>query len=168
MGSPCLLLEYVCCAPAWLALAAFGCFTHGFSMVRVEDFFASPSEDLLDACSREELVKIAESYGIDVGDKRQKERVRAILRSNLLEKVSPERPPMAAPPPASGAALVGMLSSVAQSSFSFEQQKELLMLQIEHDKFKLQAELEKELVVGKMRQQLEQARLGVEQSRLAD
>lgn len=75
---------------------------------------------------------------------------------------------MAAPPPASGASLVAMLSSVAQSGFSFEQQKELLMLPIEHDKFKLQAELEKELVVGKMRQQLEQARLGVKQSRLAD
>ena len=57
---------------------------------------------------------------------------------------------------------VAGLSPRLTSGLTFEQQKELLMLQLDHDKFKLKAELEKELAVEKMRQQTEQAKLDME------
>ncbi len=49
---------------------------------------------------------------------------------------------------------------------AFDQQIELLMFQLEQDKFKLKAELAKELAVEKMHQQMEQAKLEMEQSKL--
>lgn len=62
-------------------------------MVTVDEFIASPSEELLDLCTREQLLKIAENYEIDVGDKRQKERVKSVLKACLIEnKVLPEAP----------------------------------------------------------------------------
>lgn len=52
------------------------------------------------------------------------------------------------------------------TGLTFDQQKELFMLQLEHDKFKLRVEVEKELEVEKMRQRTEQAKLEMEQARL--
>ncbi|KAK9514643.1 hypothetical protein VZT92_025346 [Zoarces viviparus] len=49
-------------------------------------------------------------------------------------------------------------------SFTFEQQRELLMLRLEHDKFK-QAELEQVLAVKRLRQQTEHAKLEAERLR---
>ena len=58
------------------------------SMAILEDFIALPSEEFLffNNCTKEQLLKIAEYYQVDVGDKRLKERVKATLKSNLLEK----------------------------------------------------------------------------------
>ncbi len=55
-------------------------------MAGVEDFVASPSEDLLNVCTKEQLLKIAEHYEIDVGDKHLKDRVKAILKASLFER----------------------------------------------------------------------------------
>lgn len=100
--------------------------------------------------------------GIDVGDKHLKDTVRAILKLNLLDrkvlKVKENEPtvaPSAAP-----------VSSPVDCGLTFEQQKELLLLQLEHDKFKLQVEMEKELALENVWQKTEEARLEVEQSRL--
>ncbi len=55
-------------------------------MVSVEDFVTCPSEDLLNVCTKEQLLKIAEHYEIDVGDKHLKDRVKAILKASLFER----------------------------------------------------------------------------------
>ena len=129
-------------------------------MVTVEDFFASPSEEFLDICTKEQLLQIAEHYDVDVGDKRLKERMKAILKSNLFEKNV-----LSAVPSAVSQSTV-LSPPLTATGLTFDQQKELLMLQLDHDKFKLKAELEKELAVERMRQQTEQAKLEMEQSRL--
>lgn len=130
-------------------------------MVTVEEFIASPSEELLDLCTREQLLKIAESYEIDVGDKCQKERVKSVLKACLLKnKVMPEAP-LNVPFPHNV-----LYPPVTTTGLTFDQQKELLLLQLEHDKFKLKAETEKQLAVERLRQQTEQAKSGVEQARL--
>ena len=54
-------------------------------MAEVADFVKAPSEALLDKCTREQLVKIADHYRIEVGDKRLKDTVRSILKANLAE-----------------------------------------------------------------------------------
>ncbi len=55
-------------------------------MFTVEEFISSPSEELLDLCTKEQLLKIAEHYDIDVSSNMLKERQKAILRSNLIER----------------------------------------------------------------------------------
>ena len=47
-------------------------------------FVEAPSERFLDQCTKDQLVKIAEFYNFDVGDKRAKETVKANLKANLV------------------------------------------------------------------------------------
>jgi len=49
----------------------------------VEDFVASPSEELLDNCTKEQLIKIAEHYAIEIdsNDKKLKENLKAVLKA---------------------------------------------------------------------------------------
>ena len=71
-------------------------------MVEVADFVKAPWEALLDKCTREQLVKIADHYQIEVGDKRLKDAVKSILKANLAEmgvlaeESSGHLPPLAA------------------------------------------------------------------------
>lgn len=57
------------------------------------------------------------------------------------------------------------LPCLATGSLTFEQQKETLMLQLEHNKMKQQAEIEKQLAVEKMHYQTEQTKLSLQQYR---
>lgn len=58
-------------------------FTHtSVRMTSVAECFASPSEKVLDLCTKEQLLKIADHYDVDVGDKCLKDRVKAILKVN--------------------------------------------------------------------------------------
>lgn len=91
----------------------------------VEDFVQSPSEELLEQCTKEQLVKIAQHYSIEVEPKRTKENLKSIIKANLQEfgvlgdtevKTS----------------LGKTRGSVA--GLTFEQQKELLILQLDHEK----------------------------------
>ncbi len=45
----------------------------------------APTERFLDQCTKDQLVKIAEYYSIDVGDKRVKETVKANLKVKYLK-----------------------------------------------------------------------------------
>ncbi|CAL8310705.1 unnamed protein product [Gadus morhua 'NCC'] len=56
--------------------------------------------------------------------------------------------------------------AASASDLTFEQQKELLLLQLEHAKTLKSVEIEKQIAVEKLRYQTEQAKLSVEQSRL--
>lgn len=51
----------------------------------VEDFVQSPSEELLEQCTKEQLIKIAQNYSIEVEPKRTKENLRSIIKANLQE-----------------------------------------------------------------------------------
>lgn len=54
-------------------------------MASVEEFLKAPSEEFLERCSRDQLLRIAEHYELDVGDKRIKENIKNIIRENLIE-----------------------------------------------------------------------------------
>ena len=44
-------------------------------MANVEAFVAAPSQEMLEKCTKDQLLKIAEYYSVTVGDKRVKEKV---------------------------------------------------------------------------------------------
>ncbi len=49
----------------------------------VEDFISSPSEAVLDSCTKDQLFFIADHYGIEIGDRRVKDStVRETLKIN--------------------------------------------------------------------------------------
>ena len=104
-------------------------------MASVEEFVDSPCDHLLDQCSKEQLLKIAEHYKVEIGDKRVKlDTIKANLRKKLV---------------ATG--VLEMEEKVGSASLDFEQQKELLMMQLQHDewKHKKDAELKLELEKNK-------------------
>ena len=89
-------------------------------MASVEDFLRTPSEECLERCSREQLVEIAEYYELDVGDKRMKENIKAIVKANLFETgvLGPQLQ-------VAGAGLDVLLREVG---LAFGQRRELLLL----------------------------------------
>ena len=60
-------------------------------MVTVEEFIDAPSEELLSQCTKDQLLKIAEHYNIEIEpvDKRLKETLFQVLRENLFKKDVP-------------------------------------------------------------------------------
>lgn len=125
-----------------------------YIVASVEDFIAGPTERFLDVCSREQLLKL-KHYGVEVGDKRLKDRVRALLKVDLLERKFLTGDELSVPPPTTVVPPPGVASGL-----TFEQQKELLLLQLEHEKFKLQAVVEKELALQKVRHRTGEVRGG--------
>ncbi len=96
-------------------------------MATVEEFLKTPSEELLELCSREQLVKRADHFELNVGDRWSKGNMKHILRENLFELgVLQSRPHVGAVVDAAGASasVVG-----SHSELTFEQRKELLLLQ---------------------------------------
>lgn len=57
-------------------------------------------------------------------------------------------------------------SVVATANLTLEQQKEMLMLQLKHEEMIKKAEIEKQLMVEKLRFETEQAKLNLQQYRL--
>lgn len=51
----------------------------------VQDFIQDPSESLLGQCTKEQLLRIAEHYGVSILDKKLKESVKAGLKDGLFE-----------------------------------------------------------------------------------
>lgn len=124
-------------------------------MASVEEFVSS--EDHLDICTKEELTT-AEHCGIEIGDKHLKHTTKAILKANLFEKyVLSKTAPFVTSVLPSFLLVLGL---------SFEHQKELLLLQIQPDEFKLKAEEEKELAMEKMCQQTDQVHAELGQCQL--
>lgn len=142
-------------------------------MAGVDVFIATPSEEFLDQCTRDQLLKIADHYEITVGDRRLKENARTIIKAYLydmevLKPVQKLRSP-------TNFALDGVSQDVSPGvALNFEQQKEMLILrmklekekEVELEQMRQQAEAEKVLAVEKMRQQTEMAKLDLESERL--
>ena len=51
----------------------------------VEDFMKSPSQELFEQFTKDQLVEIAQHFGIDIPDKRLKENVKIAVKNKLLE-----------------------------------------------------------------------------------
>ena len=122
-------------------------------MPSVEEFAAAPSHEALDQCSKDQLLKIAEHYELQISSSFAKDKVKAIVRSNLAES---------GVLPGAEKTATSSFASVSMEGLSFEQRKELLRLQIDHEKFKVSAEHEKAVTLEKIRQETEQVRLEFE------
>lgn len=104
-------------------------------MTSLSGFFDSPSEEFLEDCSKEQLFEIGKHYGVEIDGWRSKENVKSILVANLVEKDVLHR---------SVGETTSSKSAVLPPGLTFEQHRELLFLQFEHDKFKMKAQLEAE------------------------
>ena len=122
-------------------------------MASVEDFLRAPSEEWLERCSREQLVKIAEYYELDVGDKRMKENIKAIVKANLFE-TGVLRPKLQV----AGARLDVSDALLSEVGLTFEQRRELLLLETERERAKTERE---KFVVERKRLELEERRLSL-------
>jgi len=97
----------------------------------VEAFVQAPSEALLDGSTRDQLVKIAAHYNVDVGDKRVKETVKANLKLTLFKiNVLSAGEAASISAGAEGATPPLVVGLDAGLSF-FKQQKELLVLRMQ-------------------------------------
>ena len=122
-------------------------------MAGIEDFCADPNEVYLDQCTKAQLMDIAETYSIDLAglcDKR-KENIKAVIKLQLVQK--------------------GILKKkleqveIQEDHLTFEQQKELLLLQLSHEKEK-QKLAEVQMHIERMRFETEQAKVELESKRL--
>ncbi|KAG7471700.1 hypothetical protein JOB18_048960, partial [Solea senegalensis] len=119
-------------------------------MASVDEFLKAPSEELLDHCSREQLLRIAEHFQLEVGDKRMKENIKNIVKANLVDfGIFKAETHVDVP--------VARSSGCNDGGLTFEQRKELLLLQTEMEK----------LALEKLRSEAEIKRLHLEESRLS-
>lgn len=117
-------------------------------MASVANFVQCPSEELFNSFHKEQLVELAEQYGVDLGEKRLKKEIKGFLKSVLIEKhVLP-----------STSVSIGESQVSPSVVLTFEQQKELLLLQIDRGKLDMERE--------RLRQSLEKEKLELEQYRL--
>ncbi len=123
-------------------------------MVEVSDFVVAPSVGLLSVFKKEQLLKIAEHYKVEISNKRSKEAIKGILCANLVEMGVLEEEPDVNQPLA------------ATEGLTFEQKKEMMLLKLEFEKTKHRAEIEKELELKRMEYELEQTKLSLEKTRL--
>lgn len=99
-------------------------------MADIDLFVTSPSCEFLDKCTKEQLLKVADRYQVVISDKRLKENIKVVLKAKLIEK-GILRDDMDESVP---------VTSQLQTNLFFEQQKELLLLQMEHEKLKQRSE----------------------------
>lgn len=118
----------------------------------VEEFIACPSKEAFEQCTKEQLLQLADYYQVEVSSSSKKEKIKGSVKSKLVEqKILVEEKLTAS-----------SFAPVSMEGLSFAERKELFMLQIEYDKYKVNATIEKDLAVEKLRQQTEQTRLDLE------
>lgn len=87
----------------------------------VESFIQDPTESLLDQHTKEQLLKVAEHYDIEIADKKLKESVKTCLKEGLFEAGVLRQQEVSSP-------VTGVVLS--PGNLTFEQEKELLQLQL--------------------------------------
>lgn len=120
-------------------------------MASVLEFFESPSETFIKYCTKEQLLQIAEHYSIAVSDKKLKDEVKSAVLSALWKTGVLRKEECLSD--------VAMSESVLMSGLTFEQRKELLMLQ-------LKEETERQVTLEKVRQQTEVKKLELQEYKL--
>lgn len=119
------------------------------TMATIEDFVQAPSESGLAEFTKEQLLEIARHYGIKISSSsaRLKDSLVAALFDGLVDKgVIPKKDED--------------WSGASVSEMTFEQRKQMLLLQMEHEKFQAEQRLECEKL------QVEQERLKLEARQL--
>lgn len=138
-------------------------------MAGIEEFLAAPNEGFLDRCTKDQLTKIAEEYEVDLSDlsDKRKDSMKAMLKLQLVEKG------VLGAKKGLGQALATQSLSVPVGSLTFEQQKELLLLQLSHEKERQEAEtercrleVEKQVTIERLRLETEQAKIALQTARL--
>lgn len=110
-------------------------------MASIETFVLSPSEELLNSCTKDQLLQLVQHYKVDVGEGKLKEEIKLCLRSVLVNE----------------GVLPGKDGNVSKSEvLTFEQKKELLCLEMEKEK----------MAMEQLRIALERERVQLEQDRL--
>lgn len=88
-------------------------------MASVEEFIKTPSDDLLDDFSKDQLLEVADHYEITLSaqDKRLKDTIKTVIKTELNEReiLKSQSKPVAA--------------TSKTSELTFEQQKELLLIE---------------------------------------
>ena len=59
-------------------------------MASVSSFVQSPTEAILNSCTKDQLLKLVEHYGVDIGDKKLKAEIKGALRASLIESGQPQ------------------------------------------------------------------------------
>ncbi|CAJ1087102.1 uncharacterized protein LOC117532417 [Xyrichtys novacula] len=135
-------------------------------MAEIDDFITAPSQELLHSFTKEQLLIIAEHFSVViVGDKRFKENIKAAIKSKLVEEgLMPGDKEESLSPTALQFLAPGL---------TFEQQKEILILQMEHEKIKQEhekmtqeLEMKKQLELARIHQESERAKVDLERQRL--
>ncbi|CAN9508185.1 unnamed protein product [Ophioblennius macclurei] len=115
-------------------------------MASIEDFVQAPCGDLLDSYTKEQLFQVADYYRVWITKKMNKEELLTTLKgqlveSNILSSVEGASAPVevtslsdvaSAGVSGPGKALSPVLSGIG-TGLTFEQQKELLLLQLQHE-----------------------------------
>ena len=117
-------------------------------MASIETFFDAPSEELLERFTKAQLLQISEHYGVAITGKKKQE-VKECLIANLEKDDILQRcAQVVSPSVAKG--LPPLVSIVP--GLTFDQQKELMLIQLEHERMKIDKELALEKI--KMEKQL--------------
>lgn len=131
-------------------------------MSAVENFIATPSLESLGKLSKEQLLQVSEHFSVVVlGDKRLKENIKDTIRAELVGSgwIPEDKPVLPT---------CSLVSSFIQTlGLTFEQQKELLVLQFENQKNKHKLEIKKQIEFERMHQEMDRAKMDLERSRLA-
>ena len=129
----------------------------------LDKFYASPSESLFDKFTKEQLRKVAEHYQLtDLPRDLKKEVLKNRVRSVLVERSIMEVIPSGTNPNGSDEVFISDKNAV-----SFEQQMQLLKLQMEQKRFEAaerehQREKNREMELKRLESVLEQKRLDIE------
>lgn len=94
----------------------------------LEDFFAAPSESLLVGLTKEQLVNVADFYGIELALSKtaKKDKLIDFIRHRLKEnQVLPDNPSVSSPPAKS-------------NELTYEQQKILLQMQLDQKRWEFE------------------------------
>ena len=109
---------------------------HSAVMAGIETFFDAPSEELLERFTKAQLLQIAEHYGVAITGKKKQE-VKECLIANLEKDDILQRcAQVFSPSVAKG--LPPLVSIVP--GLTFDQQKELMLIQLEHERMKIDKE----------------------------
>lgn len=94
-------------------------------MSLVEEFIKAPSVELLEQCTKDQLVKLAEHFEVEFTDKCLKKNIKVELKKKMVEEGILSIDDMVKPN------LICPLET--PTGLTFEQQKQLLMLKFEHE-----------------------------------
>lgn len=132
-------------------------------MASVSGFYAAPSKEFLQTCQKKQLLQIVKHYGINVSGKGSKQEISNAIVTALIKKGVLGEGELQ-----SGFSVNSKpeLFSTPFDGLTFEQRKELMLLQFEQEQMRMKAEAEKEIELERVRQETEKMKLELQQYKL--